>query len=139
MTRPSWEEYALKLAFVAAERSADPWKKVGCCLLRHDHSVASLGYNGEVAGQTIDWSNREERRKRVIHSEINALRYIKPGECYLAATTISACPDCIKSLASYGIKVLIYSEVYKQDPFGLELAKEFGMEIKQLNTNPQII
>lgn len=139
MNRPSWKEYALKLAFVAAERSADPWKKVGACLLRYDNSVASLGYNGCPSGTDIDWSNRDERRKRVIHAEQNATRYIKPGEVYLCATTISPCGNCVKLLASYGVKLIIFNELYKEDTFGLELAKEFGMEVIQIDTNPQII
>jgi dCMP deaminase len=132
MERLSWDEYALKLASVASERSKDPWKKVGCCLLRHDNSVASLGYNGEPKGVSIDWSNRDERRKRVIHSEVNACRYIKPGECYLAATTMLPCSNCLKTLASYGIKRIIYSEVYDKDDFAIQLAKEFGIELKQI-------
>lgn len=132
MERLSWEEYALKLAFVAAERSRDPWKKVGTCLLRHDNSVASLGYNGEPCGVEIDWSNRDERRRRVIHSEINALRYIKPGECYLAATTMLCCSNCLKSLAAYNIKTIVYSEIYDKDTFALDLAKEFGIVLKQI-------
>lgn len=131
--RISWEEYALKLAFVAAERSIDPWLKVGCCLLRHDNSIAGLGYNGEPAGMTIDWTNRDERRKRVIHAETNATRYIKPGEVYLSATTIAPCSNCVKILKSYGITKIVYKDVYKEDTFGLELAKEFKMELVKLD------
>ena len=136
MKRLTWEEYALKLAFVAAERSKDPWKKVGCCLLRHDNSVASLGYNGEPSGISIDWTNRDERRKRVIHAESNAVRYIKPGEIYLSATTLAPCSNCIKTLKSYGVKSIVFSEKYEEDEFGLILAKEFNMEIIQIKILP---
>jgi len=129
----NWEEYALKLAEVAALKSKDPYQTVGCCLLRNDNTVASLGYNGFPAGMEEDWSNRDERRKYVVHSEINALRYVKPDECYLAATTLLPCNDCLKSLAAYGIKKIIYKEVYKFDPSTLELAKKFGIELIQLN------
>ena len=125
----TWERYAYNLAEVAAQKSKDPWVKVGTCLLRHDNSVASLGYNGFPAGMQEEWSNRDERRKYVVHSEINALRYVKPNECYLIATTLLPCNDCLKSLASYGIKKIVYGEVYKQDPSTLELAKKFGIEL----------
>ena len=64
MKRLDWEEYALELARVAALRSEDPFMKVGACVLRHDNSVAGLGYNGAPPGIEIDWSNRDERRKR---------------------------------------------------------------------------
>jgi dCMP deaminase len=125
----TWEKYAYNLAVVAAQKSKDPWVKVGTCLLRHDNSVASLGYNGFPAGMQEDWDNRDERRKYVVHSEVNALRYVKPNECYLAATTLLPCNDCLKSLASYGIKKIVYGEVYQLDPSTLELATKFGIEL----------
>jgi dCMP deaminase len=129
----TWEKYAYNLAVVAAQKSKDPYIKVGCCLLRNDNSVASLGYNGFPAGMAEDWDNRDERRKYVVHSEINALRYVKPNECYLIATTLLPCNDCLKSLASYGIKKIVYGEVYKQDPSTLELANKFNIELVSIN------
>lgn len=129
----SWEKYALELAKVASLRSADPWVKVGCALLREDNSVAALGYNGFPQKMKEDWSNRDERRKFVVHAEQNALRYIKPGECYLAATTLLPCNDCLKALASYGIKKIIYNEIYQNDKTTLDLAVKFGITLEQLD------
>jgi len=129
----SWEEYAIALAGVAALKSKDPYVKVGCCLLRHDNTIASLGYNGFPSGVEEDWSDRDERRKYVNHSEQNALRFVKPNECYLAAITLLPCNDCLKSLASYGIKKVIYGEVYDRDDSSLIMANKFGIELKQLD------
>lgn len=129
--RLSWEGYALSLAAVAAQRSCDPYVKVGSCALRHDHSVASLGYNGPPAGIEIDYSNRDERRKRIIHSEINCLRYVKPNECYLLACTLLPCNPCLTAIASYGIKTIIFKDIYDKDESTLDLAAEFGIELKQ--------
>jgi dCMP deaminase len=125
----SWEEYAMKLAETAMLRSADPWQKVGCCLLRHDNSVASLGFNGFPKGMLENWDNREERRKFVVHAEQNALRYVKPGECYLAATTLLCCNDCLKALASYGIKTVVYKDLYEFDNSSEILASQFGIQL----------
>ena len=130
----SWEEYALSLAHVASFKSKDPYVKVGCCLLRHDNSVASLGFNGFPSGMKEDWSDRDRRRKYTVHSEVNALRYIKPNECYLAAVTLLPCNDCLRSLSSYGIKKIVYKEIYKQDPSTIELAKDFGIELIQITS-----
>ena len=141
VNRISWEEYALRLAEVAALRSEDPRTKVGCCVLRNDHTVASLGYNGAPAGIEIDWNNREEKHKRVIHAEINTLRMIKPGECYLAAITHTPCNDCLKSLAAYGIKKIVYRSHYNKTPdhYNPELiAKEFGIELIQLTNKEDV-
>jgi len=131
--RISWEEYALRLAEVAALRSEDPRTKVGCCLLRHDHTIASIGYNGAPAGVQIEWNNREEKHKRVIHAEVNALRMIKPNECYLVAITHSPCNDCLKSLAAYGIKKVVFRKAYKIKEYEtVEIANDLGIEVTQL-------
>lgn len=131
----SWERYALKLAKVAASKSKDPYIQVGCCLLRRDHSVASLGFNGFPSGMKEDWSDRDKRRKYTVHAEINSLRYIQPGECYLAAVTLLPCNDCLKSLAAYGIQKIVYESVYQQDPSTLKLAPDFGIELIQITSN----
>lgn len=130
--RLSWEEYALELAWVASRRSEDPYLKVGACVLRHDNSVASLGYNGAPMGVEIDWSDRDERRKRVVHAEINALRYIKPNEGYLLACTHLPCNDCLKSIASYGITSVAFRELYDRDTSSTELCKEFGINLQSI-------
>lgn len=130
--RISWEEYALRLAFTASLRSQDEYKKVGACILRHDNSVASLGYNGPPSGIEIDWTNRDERRKRVVHAEFNALKWIRPNEAKLLACTLCPCSDCMKSIAANGINTVIYAEDYTRDAFAKELAKEFKITLVQI-------
>jgi len=130
--RLSWEEYAMRLAFTASERSEDPYVKVGACGLRKNRSVCSLGYNGSPPGIEINWNERDERRKRVLHAEINMLRYTKVGECDLVAVTMCPCGECVKSLAAYGVKKIVFRHLYDKDTFGLTLAKEFGICIEQL-------
>lgn len=127
--RPSWQEYALKMAMVASERSEDPYVQVGACVLRHNNSVGGLGYNGAPPGIEINWQDRDERRKRVIHAEVNALRYVHPNECYLLACTHLPCNDCLKMVASYGISKVVYKEVYERDPSSIDLSKEFNIEL----------
>ena len=104
--RLGWEEYAVSVAKAASRRSEDPYVKVGACVLRNDWSVAGVGYNGAPADIEIDWSDRDERRKRVIHAEINALlkcdyNYPKKKIMYL---TLSPCKICAKAIINAGIK-----------------------------------
>jgi dCMP deaminase len=135
MKRISWEEYALKLAQIAAERSEDPYLKVGACALRYDNSVASLGYNGAPPGIEIDWSDRDERRKRICHAEVSCLRYCKPNEIRLLATTLCPCSNCLTIIASYKIPKIIFlnedSVNYNFDETK-KIAKEFGIKILSL-------
>jgi dCMP deaminase len=129
----NWSEYALDLAFTVSTNSKDPWWKVGACLLRHDNTVAAVGYNGFPAGMEEDWSDRDRRRMFVVHAEQNALRYVRPGECSLLATTLLPCNECLKIIASYGIKKIVYAEDYDRDLTSLELAKLFGIELEKID------
>ena len=133
MNRLSWEEYALSLANAASLRSEDPYMKVGACVLRKDWSIAGIGYNGAPAGIEIDWSNRDERRKRVIHAELNALRYVSPKEGYILACTLLPCRHCVQAMAAHAIQHVIYETVYKVDSFALTLCKEFGIGLHHID------
>mgnify|MGYP003332729331 FL=1 len=128
----NWQEYALELASVAAKKSKDPWRKVGACLLRHDNTVAGIGFNGFPSGMREDWQDRDKRRLLVIHAEQNALRYVKPGECSLIAVTLLPCNDCLKAIASHGIKTVVYRDIYERDKTTIDLAKDFGIELIQV-------
>ena len=128
----SWEEYALDLASVAARKSKDPWGRVGACALRHDNTVAGIGFNGFPAGMEEDWSDRDRRRMFVVHAEQNALRHVKPGECRLIAVTLLPCNDCLKAIASYGIGKVVYGATYLRDESSVALASSFGIDLIQL-------
>lgn len=132
MSRLSWGEYALQLAKTASTRSEDLNFKVGACALRFDKSVAAVGYNGAPRGVNIDWTNRDERRKRVIHAETNCLAYCRPNEIELIAVTLLPCSSCLNLIASYGIKRVIFGEIYQRDDFAFQLAKEYGIVLEQI-------
>lgn len=132
MSRLSWEQYAFELAKVAALRSEDEYVKVGSCALGWENQVLSLGYNGAPPGINIDFSDRDERRKRVLHSELNCLRYCKPGEVKLLAVTLCPCSDCMKQISAYKIKHVVFGGLYDKDDFGIQLAYEFGIKLEQI-------
>lgn len=102
----------MSLADEVAKMSEDPYCQVGAIGIRSDKSIAGLSYNGAPSGIYVDFSNRDERRKYVIHAETNLLRYIKPNECPLVAITLSPCLDCLRNLASYGVKQILFSQFY---------------------------
>ena len=126
----------LLLAELASARSEDPWCKVGAVGVRQDGSIAGVSYNGAPPKIEIDWKNRDERRKYVVHAETNLLRYIKPNECPIIATTISPCYDCLKNLASYGVKEIYFKEFYdKCDKKELQkMAELFKIDLYQCNS-----
>jgi deoxycytidylate deaminase len=42
------------------------------------------------------------------------------------------CNDCLKVVASYGIKKIVYAADYERDLTSLELAKLFGIELEKI-------
>lgn len=129
MEKLSWEKYALELAKTVSLRSEDPYLKVGAVAMREDHSIVSVGYNGAPPNIEIDWSDRDERRKRVCHAELACLRYCKPNEVKLLAVTLRPCSECMKQIAMYKIPTVIYKDEYDRDDFSAKLAKEFKIEL----------
>ena len=125
----NWDEYAIGIAEAVAKKSKDPWKKVGAVILRKDNSIASVGYNGFPQGMEENWENRDQRRNYVIHAEQNALRYIKPEEGEVIYSTLLPCGDCLKAIAAYKIKKVIYKEIYANDPVALDVAEKMGIEL----------
>ena len=132
MKRISWEQYALRLAQVAAQRSEDPYVQVGAVALRADNSVAGIGYNGAPAGVTIDWSSRDGRRPYVVHAEINALRYVSPHECTLMIVTLAPCASCLTVIATYGMKKIRYQAEYVDSQLTKKMAETFGIELEKI-------
>lgn len=116
--RPNWKAYAVDLAEVAAKRSEDPYVQIGAVVLRPDRSVAGVGYNGAPPGIDIDWSDRDERRRYVIHAETNALRYCTTEEVRggLLAVSHVPCPQCLVNVAAYGIRQVVYRQELENYP-----------------------
>ena len=135
----NWDEYAIGIAEAVSNKSKDPWNKVGAVILRKDKSIASVGYNGFPQGVEEDWSDRDERRKYVIHAEQNALRYIKPEEGEVIYSTLMPCSDCIKAIAAYKIKKVVYKNLYANDYSAIEFAEKMGIELIQLKNSPVFI
>lgn len=136
MNRPTWPRYGIGLALAAAERSEDPYVKVGAVVFRRDWSVAGVGYNGAPPGVTLDWKDRAERRKYVIHAEVNALRYCTSGDVLGGAICVSGipCPRCIVPIVAHGIQRVYYKYALANYPEAdtLAVAKELGVSVTQV-------
>lgn len=132
--RLSWAETGICLAYeIARCRSQDPYLIVGAFAKKHDGSVV-LGYNGAPCGIDIDWSNRDERRKRVLHAESNTLNFCQPGEVEMLCVTHLPCSECIKVIAQKKIKKVYFSEFAAgyDARLTIKLAGEFGIYIRQI-------
>ena len=130
--RIDWYEYSMLLAFAAAKRSEDPYRKVGACALNKDKMVVGLGYNGLASGTDAPrgfWDDRDARRKFMIHAETNCLSLCKKGEVELLAVTLLPCSYCATMIASYGVKEILYHEEYENDQAAKEIFHFYNIDI----------
>lgn len=142
VTRPNWDQYAMAFAETASIRSEDLNYKVGSALMRPDHTIAGVGYNGAPSGVDLDWGDREGRRAWVQHAESNALRYVRPGEVETLASLLMPCGQCMLLIASYDIRRVIYKReldpaVYDREKT-LQVAIRCGIETFWLGPTGQL-
>lgn len=131
--RISFIEAAMQTARIWSNRSEDPYKKVGVCILNKDGRVLSVGYNGLLPKFNINedfFNDRDNRRKYMIHAEINALSLVKRGDKpHLLASTLLPCSNCATNIVAYGVKSVVYSEEYEKDSTAKEIFKFYNIEL----------
>lgn len=134
-SRISWEEYALKIAEVAALRSPDIYVQVGACALDHSNRVIGAAYNGLATGIEVDssfWADRDKRRPYMIHAEINLLSLFKRGDCRILACTLLPCHCCANAIVAHGVKKVVYRDEYFRDNQAIEIFKFNGIDCQQI-------
>lgn len=134
--RSTWEEHAMNLAAIAMQRSEDPYQKVGACILGHQNEVLAVAYNGLAPGINVTpefWKDRDARRPYMVHAESNALARIKRGEGSMLACTLLPCSSCAANIAAYGIKKVIFKEIYNRDIKAVDIFKFYGISCTQVD------
>lgn len=128
-TRPSWDEYFLKLAKDISLRSNCSRRKVGAIITKDKHIIAT-GYNGTPQGTKNCFNggcprcNKEHKTGEgldeclCVHAEQNAIcqsakhgNAIDGGCIYI---TCSPCLTCLKLIINAGIKRVVFSEWYRK-------------------------
>ena len=114
---PSWDDYFMSMAFLASTRSKDPNTKVGCVVAFSDRSFVT-GYNGCPQNYADGLLKTSSKYDHVIHSEVNALSIAGLQRCRADKgtklyVTIQPCPACMLQIINYGIKTVIYRNVYQ--------------------------
>lgn len=134
MSRLSFDEYFLSLAFVAALRSEDPNRKVGAVCANSKNQILATGYNGflpGVDGSSVLAGPDDMRRKLIFHAEQNALLLCPKGSVHTLAVTSCCCEDCARLVGNHGVKRVIYGWPYDREK-GLEILNYYGIEVKRI-------
>lgn len=143
--RPSWDEYFLKLAMLASERSTCPRMHVGCVLVK-DKFVLATGYNGSLPGlphcDDVGCLIVDNHCVRTNHAEINALTQAATHGVNLKGSTAyitnMSCTTCAKALIAAGIKrVVVFSDYH--DTLATKFYTESGVEIVKLKMPDRVI
>jgi dCMP deaminase len=145
--RPSWDQYFMELASLAAQRSNCMKRRVGCVLVR-EKRVISTGYNGTPRGLKNCGEGGCPRCNvgasqgaalstcLCIHAEENAL--LEAGRDRIREGTILYCDTCpcltcsIK-IAQVGITEVVYSQGYYMDTETAAVFKEAGVQLRQFS------
>lgn len=140
--RPSWDEYFMKMAYLAAERSTCLRHHVGAVIVKNNQLI-STGYNG-AAAKTKDCielgclrdqmgiaSGTRHEICRAVHAEQNAIIQSAVHGARTEGATIycthSPCIICAKMVVNARIKRFVTANRYP-DPSYEELFKEAGVE-----------
>ena len=136
--RPAWDEYFLKLAMLASERSTCPRMHCGCILVK-DRFVLATGYNGSIPGQPhcedAGCLIVDDHCVRTNHAEINALVQAAIHGVNISGSTAyitnMSCTTCAKALIAAGIKrVVVFSDFH--DTLATKFYTESGVKIAKL-------
>ncbi len=109
-TVPKWERRFLTMARLIETWSKDPSTQCGAVIVRPNRSVCSVGFNGFPQGMDDDpaiYADREEKYRRVVHCEMNALLFSRDVDHagYTLFTTPSlSCERCAVHMLQAGIR-----------------------------------
>jgi len=143
-TRPSWDEYFMSIAELAATRSTCLRRQVGSVIVK-DKKILTTGYNGAPSGlkhcldigclrEELDIPSGERHELcRATHAEQNAIVQaalfgvsIKDATVY---STTHPCILCTKLIINAGIKKIVIKDSYP-DKMSREMLKEAGVRIQ---------
>ncbi|KAJ5102862.1 histidine biosynthesis bifunctional protein hisB [Penicillium argentinense] len=138
--RPSWDQYFMELASLAAQRSNCMKRRVGCVLVR-ERRVISTGYNGTPRHLTNCNEGGCPRCNRgdgggvglstclCLHAEENALleagrERIREGAILYCDTC--PCLTCTVKITQVGISEVVYSQSYNMDQASAAILESAG-------------
>ncbi|HHT9120435.1 MAG TPA: deoxycytidylate deaminase [Candidatus Hypogeohydataceae bacterium YC41] len=147
-TRPSWDEYFLRITKEVAQRSTCLRRQVGALLVLNKRILAT-GYNGAPKGLAhcldigclreklgIPPGERQELC-RGLHAEMNALlqaaSYGTQIEGATLYTTNHPCITCAKMLINCGVRRIVALDDYP-DGLAKDILKEAGMKVEIIKT-----
>ena len=146
MPRPSWDEYFMSLAHLAATRSTCLRRQVGAVIVK-DRMVLSTGYNDTPRGLPNCGDGGCERCRSgaasgtgldtclCLHAEQNAIIQAAYHGVPIAGATIycthQPCLTCAKMIVNSGLVRIVYAQSYP-DALADHLVRDARIELTHL-------
>lgn len=141
MSRPTIDEYYVKMLSLIASRGTCLRRKVAAILVDEEGKLVATGYNGVPRGMShcIDIpclgagdKPGDNSRCLAIHAEANAILQAadsrrKPHTLYCSCTP---CFNCAKLLITAGVKEVTATSLYQGDIGGCQLLDQVGINVK---------
>jgi dCMP deaminase len=122
---PDRDSKYMGLAWFIASFSKDPYTQVGAVIVDQGNVPLGYGYNGLsriVDDNEFSWERESPvdgvgRRELIIHAECNAIRHCRGVNLEDATLYVTAlpCPPCMKEIALYDIRQVVYFD-FQSDP-----------------------
>ena len=133
--RLNWNEYFMSIALLASARSPCKRLNVGSVIVK-DNRIISMGYNGFICGAPHISRIIDNHEQSIIHSEINAITdCAKRGvnlDNSIIYITHFPCVNCFRTIASCGIKKIIYLDDYNNQEIVYILANDASIILQKL-------
>ena len=104
-----WDRRFLELAELVATWSKDPGTKVGACIVDFQKRIVSVGFNGPPQGVDDTFVDRDQKLRRTIHAEANALHFAHRNVtgCTMYITH-PPCAPCAAHIIQRGIREVCF-------------------------------
>lgn len=143
--RPTWDQYFMRLADLAAHRCNCMKRRVGCVVVR-EKRVISTGYNGTPRGMTncneggcprcnnASKGGADLSTCLCLHAEENALLEAgrdRIGENAILYCNTCPCLTCSVKITQVGISEVVYNQGYLVDTKTAAVFAECGVRLRQ--------
>lgn len=136
-----WDEFFAGMAVYVSRKSKDESTKVGCVIVDYKKRVVSVGFNGFPAGVDDTITSRDQKLRRTVHAEANALAFAAQSvEGCTMYVTHAPCANCAAIIIQHGIASVVFpepeegflerwGESYRE---ALLMFKEAGVYVKEM-------
>ena len=111
MTISKWDRRFYNLAVHISSWSKDESTRVGAVIVDNKKRIISVGFNGFPAGVDDTITSRDQKLRRTVHAEVNALSFANRSvEGCTVYVTHAPCSNCAAVLIQHNVGAVAFPE-----------------------------